>query len=67
MMRQALADVPADAPVPATEAMYVWDAAEGCWVTWADWIFAEARRNAAAKAVERPRGPRQAAMFRGWA
>jgi hypothetical protein len=54
-----LADVPLDAPIPNTESFYVWDEISGYWVTWVEYVFTTAHRNAppaAAVAERRPTG-----------
>lgn len=46
-----LAEVPLDAPIPLTECLYVWDEVSGYWVTWVEYVFAAAHRNALPAAV----------------
>jgi hypothetical protein len=40
-----LDQVPLDAPIPTTEAIYVWDDVGGYWLRWVDWVFAVAHRH----------------------
>lgn len=34
-----LEDVPLDAPIPTSWALYAWSEQDGVWLTWPAWIF----------------------------
>jgi hypothetical protein len=64
-------DVPLDAPIPTTDAMYYWWEPQGVWVNRTDYYFLLARQTPAgsgpaAGAGARPPAARQKTFFNSW-